>query len=77
VAVTGPALSSARAPQSLGITCSANKSSIAASSGTQTAPLTIGLTTKATPPGSYDLVIQGEGSDQNLYEALIKVVITL
>jgi large repetitive protein len=78
VDVAGPALSTARDPKSLGMTCTANKSTIAADTkGTQTAPLTINVSTSTTPPGSYDLVIQGMGSDQNVYEAVIKVIVTL
>jgi len=31
----------------------------------------------ATPPGSYDLLIQGAGSDKNAYQAVLKVNVTL
>ncbi len=79
--VTGPALNSPVTPARLAITCSANKSSIPASSTTQEAPITIKVSTNSTPPGSYYLVVEGigkQGTQPSVpYFAVIKLVVKL
>lgn len=79
--VTGPALASPVSPATLSISCSASESSIPASATTMETPITIKVSTKSTPPGSYYLVLEGLGKQGTQppvpYFALIKLVVKL
>ncbi len=77
VDIYGSSLQTPEPPSKLGIACSASRSSIPPAKSAQVAPLTIHISTSSTPPGSYDILIEGTGNDTVHYEAVIKLIVTL